>query len=165
VAGEATVWFHLDFSDDSARDWLDTRSNLSEITIQMLVSDDTRPRITPADGGLLICLRAVNCNPGSDPDDMASLRLWTTSNRFLSMRRRRVAAIDDIRSAFLQGDGPTGSGDFLAFLCDRLTHRVAEVAGEIDGGVDATGALTTWMRPEIGPSWRRRSSTRDSPNR
>jgi len=133
----ATVWFHLDFSDDSARDWLETQSNLSELTIQMLLSDDTRPRITAADGGLVICLRAVNCNPGSDPDDMVSLRLWITKNRILTMRRRRVAAIDDIRSALNRGDGPTDSGDFLEFLCDRLTHRIAEVAGEIDEGVDS----------------------------
>jgi zinc transporter len=134
---EDTVWFHLDFSEDSARAWLDTQSKLSELTIEMLVSEDTRPRITGADGGLVICLRAVNCNPGSDPDDMVSLRLWIGRNRVLSMRRRPVAAIDDIRSAILRGDGPTESGDFLVFLCDKLTHRIAEVAGDIDEGVDS----------------------------
>ena len=93
-----TVWFHLDFSDIAAREWLDTTSGLSELTVEMLVSEDTRPRVSIADGGLLICLRAVNCNPGSDADDMVSLRLWITGNRILSMRRRRVEAVSDIRA-------------------------------------------------------------------
>ena len=131
------VWYHLDYSDESAQSWLDVDSGLSDLTIQMLISEDTRPRITPADGGLVICLRAVNCNPGADADDMVSLRLWITGNRILSMRRRKVEAINDIRASFNHGNGPANSGGFLVFLCDAITRRIADVVSDIDEGVDS----------------------------
>lgn len=131
------VWFHMDFSESVAQEWFEKESGLSELTREMLVSDDTRPRVTSADGGLVICLRGVNCNPGSDPDDMVSLRLWVTDNRILTMRRRRVEAVNDIRSALARHEGPADSGAFLELLCDRMTHRISDVVGEIDEGVDS----------------------------
>ena len=53
------------------------------------------------------------------------------------MRRRKVEAINDIRSALSLGDGPAGSASFLVFLCDAITHRIAGVVTEIDEGVDS----------------------------
>ena len=131
-----TVWFHLDYSDETVKKWLEIESGLSTLTVDMLVSDDTRPRIIASDRGLLICLRAVNCNPGSDADDMVSLRLWITSDRILSMRRRRVEAVNDLRSALAADEGPTDSAGFLVFLCDAITRRIAEVVADIDEGLD-----------------------------
>ena len=55
----------------------------------------------------------------------------------MTMRRRRVEAINDIRSSLADGTGPTDSGSFLDFLCDRLTHRIADAVGDIDAEVDA----------------------------
>lgn len=131
-----TVWFHLDFSDEQAKEWLSAQSGLTELTIEMLISEDTRPRVTAADGGMVICLRAVNCNPGYDADDMVSLRLWIKENRILSMRRRRVEAINDIRSSLTDSQGPINSASFLVTLCETITQRIADVVGEIDEGVD-----------------------------
>jgi zinc transporter len=133
---DGTVWYHLDSSDPSVGEWLATHSGLSDLTVQTLVSEDTRPRVTAGDGGLVICLRGVNCNPGSDPDDMVSLRLWVSENRVLTMRRRRMEAINDIRASLGDGSGPSGSGNFLVSLCDTLTRRIASVVDEIDEGVD-----------------------------
>ena len=136
-ANDALVWFHLDYKDQGVSDWLEKESGLSELTIEILTSDDTRPRSLSADQGLVICLRGVNCNPGADPDDMVSLRLWIGKNRIITMRHRRVEAINDIRTALAQGTGPRDMGDFLVFLCDRLTDRMTDVIGEIDDRVDA----------------------------
>ena len=133
---EETVWFHLDSADGSIREWLESESNLSSLTIEMLLSEDTRPRITQADGGMMICFRTVNCNPGDDADDMVSLRLWITRNRILSIRRRRVEAATDLKSSFEQGHGPLSSAEFLVFLCDSISLRIAAIVADIDEGVD-----------------------------
>lgn len=133
----ALIWFHLDYTDEAVMDWLIKDSSLSELTIEILTSDDTRPRSIAADRGLVICLRGVNCNPGEDPDDMVSLRLWIGKNRIITMRRRRVEAINDIRDALELGSGPKDIGDFLVFLCERLTDRMTDVVGEVDDRVDA----------------------------
>ena len=133
----AWVWYHLDYTDESVGTWLTEHSGLSDLTIEILTSEDTRPRSLPADQGLLICLRGVNCNPGQDPDDMVSLRLWIGENRIITMRHRRAEAINDIRQALTQGHGPENMGDFLVFLCERLTDRMSDVVSDIDDKVDA----------------------------
>lgn len=135
--GDELVWFHLDYTETAAEDWLKQDSGLSELTAEILTSDDTRPRSIAADQGLLICLRGVNCNPGQDPDDMVSIRMWIGKNRIVTLRHRRVEAINDIRLALAQGTGPQDIGDFLVCLCERLTDRMADVVGEIDDSVDA----------------------------
>ncbi|MCF7972305.1 MAG: zinc transporter ZntB [Phycisphaerae bacterium] len=134
---DSVTWFHLDYTDQAVKDWLSREHILSELTIEILTSQDTRPRSITADQGLLICLRGVNCNPGADPDDMVSLRLWIHKNRIITMRHRRVEAINDIRNALTQGQGPNDIGDFLVVLCERLTDRMADVVGDIDDSVDA----------------------------
>jgi zinc transporter len=133
----ALIWYHLDYTEPAVLEWLRRESGLSELTIEILTSSDTRPRSIPADQGLLICLRGVNCNPGQDPDDMVSLRLWIGRNRIVTMRHRPVKAIDDLRTALAEGNGPRDIGDFLVFLCERLTDRVADVVGDIEDNVDA----------------------------
>jgi zinc transporter len=133
---ESLIWFHLDYRAEAVTDWLTRETILSELTIEILTSEDTRPRSITADQGLLICLRGVNCNPGQDPDDMVSLRLWIGKNRIITMRHRRVEAIKDIRVALTQGQGPTDIGDFLVVLCERLTDRMADVVSDIDDRVD-----------------------------
>lgn len=46
----------------------------------------TRPRVLPLAGGLLVNLRGVNLNPGADPEDMVSVRMWIDAERLISMR-------------------------------------------------------------------------------
>ena len=42
-------------------------------------------------------LRGVNCNPGSDPDDMVALRMSFEESRIITIRQRLVMAINDIQ--------------------------------------------------------------------
>ena len=135
-SSESLVWLHLDYMESDVQEWLVEYSGLSELTGEILTSEDTRPRSIAADQGLLICLRGVNCNPGEDPDDMVSLRLWGSANRIITMRHRRVAAINDIYTQLKEGSGPQSVGDFLTFLCERLTDRMADVVNTIEDTVD-----------------------------
>ncbi len=82
-------------------------------------------------------LRGVNLNPGADPDDMISLRVWLEPNRIISIRHRKVMAVDDIRKSVLEGDGPTDVGDFLFRLSRGLAYRIGDVLSQIDDEVDA----------------------------
>ena len=134
---DGIIWVHLDYTEDEVKKWLEKESGLSLLTCEALVTDETRPRIASTDNGLLITLRAVNCNPGADPDDMVSIRLWLNENRIITMRHRRVEAINDIKKTFEKGNGPTNSGEFLVMLTERLTHRIVDTADGIDEGVDS----------------------------
>ena len=130
------LWLHLDYSHPDAEAWLTEHSGLDEIAVAALTAEDTRPRATTHNGGLLVALRGVNMNPESDPEDMVSVRLWVDGNRVISSRKRRLLSMDDIVKALNEGDGPESSGEFLAILCDRLIWRMANAIDTAEDRVD-----------------------------
>ena len=118
------------------KNWLRTESNLSEISSEILLAEDTRPRLISSTDGLILILRGVNFNPGSDPEDMVALRMCFTDNRIITMRQRKVMAIEDIHKAIASGNGPTDPGDFLITVSNRISDRIGDIISEIDDRVD-----------------------------
>lgn len=135
--GESTLWLHMDYAGKEAMNWLGYESGIDPIIVEALTAEETRPRSLIHKGGMLIILRGVNLNPGSDPEDMISVRLWVDANRIVTLRRRRVMAIEDLHQAIINGDGPTGSGSFLEDLSDRLVMRMGTIISDVDDAVDA----------------------------
>ena len=134
---DGTLWIHLDYSGSDAQRWLNSESGIDPVMVEALTADATRPRSLVYRGGMLLILRGVNLNPGANPEDMISIRFWVDSNRIVTLQRRHVMAIDDIRESIATGNGPTSTGGFLADLCDRLVLRMGSVISDIDDSVDA----------------------------
>jgi zinc transporter len=101
-----------------------------------LLAEEIRPRSLQIGEGLLVVLRDVNLNPGADPEDMVSIRLWIEPERVISVRIRRLLSVDDLRKAINQNRGPKNAGEFLVELSDRLVFRMANVIDAIDDAVD-----------------------------
>lgn len=135
--GAGTLWVHLDYANEHARNWVLRESGLEETIAEALVADETRPRSLATQGGLLVILRGANLNAGAEPDDMVAIRAWLEADRIITTRRRRIHTIDALRSSLESGDGPSGPGDFLVRLADGLTSRVGNVLAEFDDEVDA----------------------------
>ena len=131
------LWIHLDVTEDSSRVWLAEDSGLDNTIVESLLADETRPRSYSTDQGLLTVLRGVNTNPGEDPEDMVSVRLWVEPDRIISTRRRRLLSVIDTRDSLEKGVGPTTSGDFLATLTGRLADRIGDF---VDGIEDDVGS-------------------------
>jgi zinc transporter len=112
------LWIHLDYSDEKVKQWLQTDSNLSALSCEILMEEDTRLRHINTKDGYLLILRGVNCNPGSDPEDMVTLRMSFETNRIITMLQRRVLAINDIHEAIDAGTGPKSAVDFLTMVID-----------------------------------------------
>ncbi|MHC4505611.1 MAG: CorA family divalent cation transporter, partial [Planctomycetota bacterium] len=91
------LWLHFDYSAPRVRSWLLEESGIDPVVAQALLSGETRPRVVPGPDGLLVILRGVNLNPGADPEDMVSIRLWIESSRVISLRRYRLMAVEDIK--------------------------------------------------------------------
>ena len=134
--GQGLLWMHLDRGSAAARQWLNEQSGLDELVCDAMLAEDTRPRATPFEHGLMLFLRGVNLTPGAEPDDMVSIRLWVEERRIISVRLRRLLSIDDLRAAIDAGRGPSNAGDFIVLLIDRLLTRMADVIGNIDEAVD-----------------------------
>ncbi len=130
------VWLHLDRSDAGAREWLRGESGLSPLVVQALLADDPRPRSVLMDQGLLIVARGANLNPGANPEDMVALRIWVEERRIITVRRRRLQSIEDVRIALAESRGPVSPGAFVAFVLECLVLRLSEVIGNLGENVD-----------------------------
>lgn len=133
---DGLLWVHLDYTGLAAKDWLDNTSGIDPIIIDALTQEEPRPRSLVHMDGMLLILRGVNLNPGTDPEDMVSIRLWIDANRIVTLRHRRIMAIDDIYRDTQNGHGPTSPGKFLTELTDRLVLRMGDVITDIDDEVD-----------------------------
>lgn len=134
---EQVFWAHLQRDSASARRWLAAERGVPPLVREALTAEETRPRCTPLEGGLLLILRGVNLNPDSDPEDMVSIRIWTDGRRIFSVWLRRLQAVGDIDGLLAEGRGPKTAGEFVTLLSERLVARMEPVIAEIDDRIDA----------------------------
>lgn len=125
-------WVHMDRSHDDFARWLDTIESVPQYIRDALIAEDTRPRFEVTREGALLNLRGVNHNPGDDPDDMVSVRIWISDNLVISSRKRSLMAVQDIREQLNRGNGPEGVGELIAELAERLTERMEPYLESLD---------------------------------
>lgn len=128
------LWVHLDYSFPDCAETLQALG-LPDNVIDSLIRTTTRPRTIAEQGGFVIFLRAVNLNPGDDPDDMVSLRVWLEKNRLITVRQRRVFSIQDIRKELEAGNGPKKLEELFIYIVERLADRTAEYVDAIEDKV------------------------------
>ena len=134
--GDGILWIHHDAENVAAQRWLENESGLDPMIAAALAAGETRPRTVVTEKGLLLVLRGVNMNPGADPEDMVSLRIWLEPGRIITSRRRRLMAIQDIRSNIEAGHGPQTAGAFLIEVIERMAERIGEAVAEIHDRID-----------------------------
>jgi zinc transporter len=91
--------------------------------------------------------------------------MWYDEHRIITMRHRRVMAIEDIHNAIESDKGPTSSGDFLVMVSERLADRMGDVVAEMDDSVDeledtVLTAESYELRPKIAKLRRQTISLR-----
>jgi zinc transporter len=131
-----TSWLHLDRMSEDVQRWVREEAGLDPLVCEALLAEETRPRIARKHEGLLVILRGVNLNPGADPEDMISIRLWIDARRIISLRAHHIMAAADIRDRLEESEGPRGSGEFLVALADGLMERMAPVLGDLEDTID-----------------------------
>lgn len=133
--GAGWRWLHLDLADPELADWLGGEVHGAVATALQL--PETRPRFDELSDGALINLRGVNLNAGADPEDMVALRMWVTARRIITLRRRRIMAVDDIQQMADAGTAPPSPAAFLARIAEGLTLRIETVSLGLEDRVDA----------------------------
>ena len=133
---QGLLWIHLDSKIHETQVWLENKSGLSQITRYSLLDQETRPRSVVSDEGLLLILRGVNFNPGEDPEDMVAIRMLFTEHRIITLRYRRVMAVQDVHKAINVNRGPISVGDFLVMVANRIADRMGDIVADFDDSVD-----------------------------
>ncbi len=129
----APAWVHMQADDPDAMDWIGEQLDyLPDTVLEALTAPTTRPRALGVDGGVLLILRGVNTNPGAEPEDMVSLRLWVEAARIVSLSIRELATIQDLAVALDAGRGPDSAGGLLQWVIEGLTGRLGDHIEALD---------------------------------
>ncbi len=134
--GHGALWVHLDRSAAQVRSWLLEESTLDPLICEAMLADETRPRVHRERNGSLLILRGVNLNPGADPEDMVSIRIWIEADRVISLRQRRLLAVQDVRERFARNEGPSSPGELVAVIVRGLSDRIGPVVDGLEEALD-----------------------------
>lgn len=159
------VWVHFDMADEGACRWLANESGVPEEAVDVLLTEETRPRSVVTEDGLIVVLRGVNTNPGDDPEDMVAVRLWIDADRIVSTRRRQLLSVIDISRALDSGGGPSSPGAFLSMLVERLADRIGDFVNSLEERLDSAedeigDANAAAFRPRLSALRRQIASVR-----
>lgn len=134
---QESVWLHWDRSHPQTQTWLRTASGLSEFVCDLMLEENTRPRLLPLPNNeLLLFLRGVNLNPGAEPEDMVSVRIFAAAQQVISLRLRSLRATDELINLLNEGKGPRTASELLVYLAQLLTDKVQAVVSELTELVD-----------------------------
>lgn len=133
---QGLVWLHFNYKHPATERWLTEESGLTMLETDALLAQDTRPRILRSGEGLLLALRGINLNPGADPEDMVSLRLYVAKNRIITTSSRDLLSVKGLAQDIVAGNGPDNSGGFLLSICERLTDRNVTFIDQLEERLD-----------------------------
>ncbi len=131
----AFVWLHLHDDPTEVVNILG-RCGLDRFVIDALTAEETRPRCTVHGEGAVLNLRGVNLNPGAEPEDMISVRLWIEEKRVIGVWRRPLMAVIDLFSAIERNQGPASPGDLVARVAIRLADRAEPTISALNERID-----------------------------
>ncbi|MEE4277704.1 MAG: zinc transporter ZntB [Halieaceae bacterium] len=121
---QGALWVHLDFEAPAAQEWLSEHSGLNDIAVEALTTPETRPRTLSRGENLLLTLRGINHNPGDEPEDMVSLRIWTDGQRLISTRRRSLRSTELILQDLASGEGPASAADLIVAYAQQISLQM-----------------------------------------
>jgi len=133
---EGPFWLHLDWDTPLAHQLLVETFGVDPVVAEALVEADTRPRSVAVSGGELVILRGVNLTPGAEPEDMISLRMLIDGKRVITLTRRALRSIAEVKQAIDTGCGPANTGEFLAALVEKMIDRVGPVLAQLEDAID-----------------------------
>lgn len=129
------AWVHVNASGQVGQNWL-AGAGFDAITLAALTASETRPRATVHGQNVLMALRGVNLNPGAEPEDMVSLRLFVSARLVVTVERRELNAIDDVIAGFGRGPGPASPGELIARIALRSSDRAEPVVAALNERID-----------------------------
>jgi zinc transporter len=134
---QGVLWAHFDRRSQRVQSWLREESDLTPVTSDAMLAEETRPRLFRGKKGVVAILRGVNLNPNAEQEDMVALRIWSDGNRVISVRHERLVTPRDILRQLVESEsGPHTAAELYERLISRLTERMASLVGSIEEKLD-----------------------------
>lgn len=132
------TWTHITCDSEFVNTAL-SKLALPKAAKEGLIAEETRPKSVAIENGLLICLRAINFNSASEPDDMVSLRLWLCENCIVSAtkKNRGLRSVIQLKNDIGQGKKVSSLGDWLFQLLDKITDKISDEVEMMENRIEA----------------------------
>lgn len=129
---QESLWLHWDRGHPHTQSWLRAQSGLNEFACNLLLEENTRPRLLALpEQQLLLFLRGLNLNPGAEPEDMVSVRIFADAQRAITLRLRPLRATEALIEDLLAGRGPKNAAELILRLAHYLTDKIELLIGEL----------------------------------
>ncbi len=135
---DGTLWVNLDYATPEVTTWLADKSNIDTVMREALTDNDQRPRVVLHGDDLLMIVRGINLNQGSEPEDMVSIRVYVEGSRIITLRHRPSKTLKLLAAELERNVGPKDVPDMLVQLVDRIVDGVVL---RVDALSDEIGAL------------------------
>jgi len=139
-------WLHFTTTEPSCLMWMEEDKEVDSMAARNLLAADSRPRTIFHNDALLVNLRGVNLNEGSEPEDMIGIRFFVQNGRVISVERRPLKATRDIVERFPKQAVPVTPGGLIALfgltLADRMNPTIVELNEQVDSLEEAVDAAT-----------------------
>ncbi len=122
---DGVLWLHLDYTAGDVARWLENDARIEPVGREALLDPDPRPRAVVFDDDVLVIVRGINQNQGSEPEDMVSIRTWLETRRVVTLRHRGSRSLQSLAADVERGKGPRSAGDLVVELVDRIVDHVS----------------------------------------
>ncbi|OQW47883.1 MAG: magnesium transporter CorA [Proteobacteria bacterium SG_bin6] len=129
------VWIHLTSSNEEAEAWLRGDAGLPDYIVESLIAAETRPRCDQIGEGALLNLRGRSSDAMPMSDPLASVRIWATAGRVISVTRRPLTAVTlvcDLVKAGKVHDPGDLIAEFAVAITEELDPDVADLGDQLD---------------------------------
>ena len=136
------VWVHLTTTNEHAQQWLTETAQAPDYVVDALTTSESRPRCDALGDGAFLNLRGRSNEAMTMSDPLASLRIWATAGRVISVARRSVTAIDDVVK-LIEGGMIRDPGDLIAEFASAITEELDPEVGDLGDSLDDCEAELT----------------------
>jgi zinc transporter len=133
--GAHFVWVHLNTTAEHAQAWLRDQAGLPEYTIDALTAAESRPRCEKMDDGAFLNLRGRTDEELDSSDVLASIRIWASAGKLVSVTRKHLIALDAVVEQMKAGE-VRDPGDLITAFATAITEDLDPVVGTLGDWLD-----------------------------
>ena len=131
-----TLWLHIDRSREEVTGYLRDALGIPEATVEVLTTEENRPRAFSEGDALVTVLRGINFNPDAEPEDMVAMQIWADANRVVTLRRQRLQTPFDVLATIERGGGPRNAGDLVTELVEQTVAKMNRSIVDMNDNID-----------------------------
>lgn len=129
------VWVHLTTNADHAQAWLRDHAKLPPFIADALTAAETRPRCEKMGEGAFVNLRGRSDEEHDTSDVLASIRIWATKGRVVSVTRKHLIVLEEVVEQ-VKSAAVHDPGDLIAAFAAEITEDLDPVVADLGDWLD-----------------------------